>query len=67
MFSKFESNKLPPHRTCNHKIILNDDAKLNELLGYSGLRKMSLKEMETCRKYVTENLVKGFIELSEAP
>lgn len=47
MFSKFESDKLLPHCTCDHKIILNNDAKLDELLGYSGLQKMSLKEMET--------------------
>ena len=37
MFSKFESDKLPPHRTYDYKIILNDDAKPDELLRYSGL------------------------------
>lgn len=67
VFSKFESDKLPPYRPCDHKITLNEGAKPEELLGYSGLRKMSLEEMEICRQYITENLAKGFIEASEAP
>lgn len=67
VFSKFESDQLPPRRLCDHRITLDEGTKPEELLGYSGLRKMSLEEMEACRKYVTENLDKGFIGPTEAP
>jgi hypothetical protein len=65
-FSKVESDKLAPRRTYDHKIEL-EEGKHPEDLSYSPLYKMSLEELEACRKYITEHLDKGFIEASTAP
>jgi len=65
MFSKAESDDLPPRRTqVDHKIEL---ATKPEELGYSPLYKLSLEELEAARKYITDNLRKGFIVPSDAP
>ena len=64
-FSKADSNKLPPHRPYDHKIELEEGAESK--LKYSPLYKMSLEELEEVKKYITENLDKGFIEPSHAP
>jgi hypothetical protein len=67
IFSKSQSDELPPMRTtANHKIDLVDDAKPEDL-GYSPLYKMSLEELTACKKYIEEHLKKGFIESSNAP
>lgn len=66
VLSKHDSDVLAPHRYIDHKIELKDGAK-PEALGYSGLYKMSLEELEVARKYITENLKEGFIEPSNAP
>lgn len=65
VFSKAVSDRLSEHRPgVDHNIELEDKP---ETLGYSPLYKMSLEEMETCRKYISEHLEKGFIEPSSAP
>jgi len=67
VFSKADSDAMPPFRTgVDHKIELLPGAK-PEGLGYTGLWKLSTEELEVARKYITENLEKGFIEPSSAP
>jgi transposase InsO family protein len=65
VFSKAESNILPPHRPYDHKIQLEADGASS--LRYSPLYKMSAEELETVKEYLTDNLAKGFIEPSQAP
>jgi hypothetical protein len=45
IFSKAASDQLPPHRSYNHKIILEN----NNILKYSPLYKISLEELETLK------------------
>jgi hypothetical protein len=54
---------LPPHRSYDHKIVL--EAENN--LGYSPLYKMTAKELETTKQYLVDNLNKGFIAPSQSP
>ena len=61
--SKEASNILPPPRVYDHKIDLE---KPNDL-GYSPLYKMTTAELEETKRYVLDNLHKGFIEPSQAP
>lgn len=65
VFSKAESDILPPHRSYDHKIILEGDGEKG--LKYSPLYRMSLNELETVKKWIVDNLSKGFIEPSQAP
>jgi hypothetical protein len=60
VFSKAESDILPPHRSYDHKIQLEE--KDASALRYSPLYKMSTEELETIKEYLTDNLAKGFIE-----
>ena len=60
VFSKAASDLLPPHRSYDHKIILEKENTLT----YSPLYKMSLEELETLKQYLMNNLEKGFIEPS---
>lgn len=62
-FSKPASNEMPPHRSYDHKILLNSDAKL----GTGPLYSMSHDELRTVREYLRDNLDKGFIVPSSAP
>ena len=57
VFSKSESDKLSPYWSYNYKIELI--GKNN--LGYLLLRQYTLEELTTIKKYITENLQKGFI------
>lgn len=66
VFSKRASDKLPPHRSIDHKIVL-DKGKSADGLSYSPLYKMSLDELKVAKQYIEENLDKGFIEPSQAP
>ena len=59
-FSKKASDILAPYRPYDYKIILESENKL----GFSPLYKMTIKELETCKKYLVENLYKGFIKPS---
>jgi transposase InsO family protein len=63
VFSKAASDLLPPHRSYDHKIILEKENTLT----YSPLYKMSLEELETLKQYLMDNLEKGFIEPSQSP
>jgi hypothetical protein len=62
MFSKSKSDKLPLHRLYNHKIKLKGDNTLR----YSLLYKITTAELKTIKKYLINNLNKGFIEASQA-
>jgi len=62
-FSKKASDILAPHRPYDYKIILESENKL----GFSPLYKMTTEELETCKKYLVENLHKGFIKPSQSP
>jgi transposase InsO family protein len=64
VFSKAASDQLPPHRLYDHQIHLETDEKE---LTYSPLYKMSLEELEATKRYLLDNLGKGFIEPSQAP
>ena len=63
VFSKAASDVLPIHRPHDHKIILEKESNL----GYSSLYKMTTEELKAVKKYLEENLHKGFIEPSQAP
>ena len=63
VFSKREADKLPPHRSYDHKIVLMEGA-----VPSSGpLYKMSAPELLVLQKYLKENLAKGFIRASSSP
>ena len=64
VFSKAESNILPPHRAYDHKIELEGDGE--KALKYSPLYKMSGDELEAVKAYIVDNLEKGFIEPSQS-
>ncbi len=65
IFSRVASNILPPHQIYNHKIQLEKEVKGN--LGYSPLYKILTTELEATKKYLLDNLDKGFIAPSQAP
>lgn len=62
-FSKVDSDKLPPHRPYDHKIRL--EAPLPD--AYSPLYRQSTAELQATKKYLMENLDKGFIVTSQSP
>ncbi len=64
--SKTESDKLAPHRSYDHRIELEKDASTSDLK-FHPLYRMSSEELEVVKKYLVENLDKGFIESSQAP
>lgn len=67
VFSKAESDVLPIARPgVDHRIKLNE-GRTPEELRFNPLYKMSLEESEACKKYIVENLQKGFLESSHAP
>ena len=57
VFSKKDSDTLPPHRKYNHKIQLEEEQKS----GYASRYKMSLKELDAVKQYLDSHLVKRFI------
>ena len=63
MFSKEASDQLLPHHFYDHYIELTE----KNSLGYSPLYKQSAEELEATKKYLMENLGKGFIVPSGAP
>jgi hypothetical protein len=62
VFFKSKSDKLSPHRLYDHKIELKDDNTLR----YSLLYKITMAKLETVKKYLINNLNKGFIKASQA-
>jgi hypothetical protein len=57
VFSKEVSDQLAPYRSYNYKIVLESE----NTLGFSPLYKISIKELETLKRYLIENLDKEFI------
>ena len=62
VFSKDEADKLPPHRTSDHRIILKSGSEAP----WGPLYSMSREELEVLKKYIRENLEKGFIRPSSS-
>jgi len=62
-FSQTASDQLPPRRSYDHKIILEEGAQLT----HGPLYSQSTNELLAIKKYLLENLDKGFIEPSQAP
>jgi hypothetical protein len=60
MFSKNKSDKLLLYQLYNYKIKL----KSNNTLGYSLLYKITTAKLKTVKKYLINNLNKGFIKAS---
>jgi hypothetical protein len=60
MFSKSKSDKLPLYQLYDHKIKLKGDNTLR----YSLLYKITIAELKTVKKYLINNLDKGFIKAS---
>jgi hypothetical protein len=58
-----EANKLPPYRTCDHKIELF----LGKLLPARPLYNISEDKLLVLRKFLDKNLAKGFIRTSVSP
>jgi hypothetical protein len=64
VFLKAASNILPPYRIYNYKIQLKKEVKGN--LRYSPLYKITIAKLKAIKKYLLENLDKGFITFSQA-
>jgi hypothetical protein len=63
IFEKVNANKLPPHRPCDHKIPLEQGFQPPFGLLYS----LSCPELEELKRWLEENLSKGFIQASSLP
>ena len=64
VFSKRKADQLPPHRGhLDHSILLEPDARPQ----FGPIYNLSEVELETLRKYIEENLEKGFIRPSTSP
>ena len=63
VFSKVESDKLAPHRSYDHKIIL--EAPLGN--HFTPLYRQSTEELKAMKEYLIDNLDKGFIVASNYP
>src|SRR5271154_4585448 len=61
VFLQTKSDELPPYRTIDHKIVLEQENSL----GYSPLYQMSTAELEAVKQYLLDNLNKGFIVPSQ--
>jgi hypothetical protein len=63
VFSRAEADKLPIRRPYDHQIKLEPGKQP----GYGPLYGMSLNELKVLKKYLDENLSKGFIRASSSP
>jgi len=63
LFCESIANKLPPHRPYDHRIPLKEGFELPFGLLYS----LARHELEACKKWIEENLDKGFIRASSSP
>ncbi|KAI0993106.1 hypothetical protein K3495_g15078, partial [Podosphaera aphanis] len=63
VFSRDEAEKLPPHRPSDHQIILKPGTEPP----WGPLYGMSREELMVMKKYIKENLEKGFIRPSSSP
>jgi hypothetical protein len=57
IFKNVNANKLPPHRLCDHKIPLEDGFQPP----FGPLYSLSCPELEELKRWLEENLSKGFI------
>lgn len=62
-FDQSEADTLPPHRDCDHEIKLQPDTTPP----HGPLYSMSEDELLVLRKFLKENLEKGFIRTSTSP
>lgn len=62
-FSKQKADELPPHRTYD----LSIDVEEGKQPPYGPLYSLSALELETLSKWLDENLAKGFIRASTSP
>ena len=60
MFFKITSNELASHKEHDHKIVIEENQKLN----HNSLREMSFRELNFVKKYFENNLKKEFIVVS---
>ena len=63
VFDRAQADKLPPHRSYDHKIELSGDRPPPQ----SGAYRMSPYKLQKVKEYLNENLSKGFITPSKAP
>jgi transposase InsO family protein len=63
VFSKVASDLLPPHRSYDHKITLEEPLPNH----FSPLYRQSTEELQATKEYLLENLKKGFIVNSNSP
>ena len=63
LFSQEEADKLPPHRSYDHKIPLRPGTEPP----FGPLYNMSREELVVLKKFLDENLAKGFIRASSSP
>ncbi len=63
VFSKVASDQLPPHRSYDHKIQLEDPLPNH----FSPLYRQSTEELKATKQYLIDNLNKGFIVNSSSP
>ena len=63
LFSEDRANELPPHRPGDHRIELKEGATPS----FGPLYSLSRHELEALRKWLDENLAKGFIRPSSSP
>ena len=57
LISEIEAKKLPPHRLIDHTIPLKEGTTTS----FAPLYSLSHSELEALRKWLDENLAKGFI------
>jgi hypothetical protein len=62
LFSQEEADLLPPHRSYDHQIPLEPGTTPP----FGPIYSMSLTELEVLRKYIDENIRKGFIRHSQS-
>ncbi|SOV04526.1 uncharacterized protein UDID_17112 [Ustilago sp. UG-2017a] len=63
VFSRVKADKLPPHRTYDHQIPLEE----GKSPPFGPIYSLSEHELKTLREYLEENLAKGFISPSDSP
>lgn len=63
VFNKVDADKMPPSRSYDHKIVLEEPLPNT----YPPLYKQNQAELEAIKAYVLEHLRKGFIEASQSP
>ena len=63
LFTQKEADKLPPHRPYDHQIPLEPGSAPP----FGTIYSMSPAELEILRKYIEDNLRKGFIRHSQSP